>query len=307
MSIKRQLGSPIKDDRRKMLKTEALEIVSPQEVDKIPKGFVDSDAESEEDETLYTGMKDGKLHVRGKTLEQRLAKFVMEDNISLSSTRKLLKILRDYGHEDLPTTKTTLVKDNIDFSNEVMKVIKGIEKPLKAKLDFVMDQAAKLESSLNLPDDIVDYGRVSMTSQSFNASETKDKLHAFPVTTTAKFEKLDEMFDTDTALVRQVRDTIMSFPTDWMRLLISEDVLVKYTLSRSTERKSIFSFKIFQYAQKLTNYHDVVHQFKIARDRHAKRMARKKKLAAQRAAEEEEVTKQEQDIEETIDEDTQSA
>lgn len=256
-----------------MLKTEALEIVTPQEIDQMPKGFVDSDAESEEDETLYTGMKDGKLHVRGKTLEQRLAKFVMEDNISVSSTRKLLKILRDYGHEDLPTTKTTLVKDNIDFSNEVMKVIKGIEKTLKAKLDFVMDQAAKLESSLNLPDDIVDFGRVSQPS--FNVSETKGKLHAFPVTTTTKFEKLDEMFDTDTTLVRQVRDTIMSFPTDWMRLLISEDVLVKYTLSRSTERKSIFSFKIFQYAQKLTNYHDVVHQFKIARDRHAKRMARK--------------------------------
>ncbi|XP_059616270.1 uncharacterized protein LOC132261458 [Phlebotomus argentipes] len=301
---KRSHSSPLKEsERRKILKAEALEVLPEDDSLKLPKGYVDSDAESEEDETLYTGMKDGKLQVRGKTLEQRLAKLVIEDNLSVSSTRKLLKILREYGHEDLPTSKTTLVKDNIDFSQEVMKVIKGIEKTLKAKLNFVMDQATKLESCLILPDDIVDtackYNKMTMSTQS-----AKGDLHAFPVTSTKRFEKMDEEFENDPTLVRQVRDTIMSFPTDWMRLLITEDVLTKYVLSRSTDRRSIFSFKIFQYAQKLTNYHDVVHQFKIARDRHAKRVARKKKLIARQETEESSSTKREVD---DGDEDTESA
>lgn len=191
-------GSSVKEEKIKMLKTEALERVEQEEEsNKLPRGYGESDAESEEDEVLFTGVKDGKLHVRGKTLEHRLAKFVMEDNISVSSTKKMLGILREYGHEDLPTSKTTLVKENIDFSSEVMTVIKGIEKTLKAKLDFVMDQASRLESSLMLPDEAVE----SANYRHWSVNDKVGNTHMFPISTKEHFEKIDLIFDTDSVLV----------------------------------------------------------------------------------------------------------
>ncbi|GAB0095896.1 hypothetical protein DMENIID0001_113320 [Sergentomyia squamirostris] len=274
------------EEKRKMLKMEALERAVQAPRPKLPAGYRDSDSESDEDDdddgTKFTGMKDGKLHVRGRTMEYKLAKFVMEENISIASTKKLLRILRDFGHEELPTNKTTLVKENIDFTAEVMNVIKGIEKTLKAKLDFVMEQATKLETNLMLPDEAVE--TTKRYSSKLNMSDNKGQIHVFPITTTEMFEKLDASFEEDGILVRQVRDTIMSFPTDWVRLMFTDDVLKNYAIAKNGEKRSIFSFKIFQFGQKLTNYHDVVHQFRISRDRVHKRLTRARKLE-QKAAE----------------------
>uniref|UniRef100_A0A1B0CTW7 Uncharacterized protein n=1 Tax=Lutzomyia longipalpis TaxID=7200 RepID=A0A1B0CTW7_LUTLO len=181
-----------------------------------------------------------------------------------------------------------------------MKVVKGIEKTLKAKLDFVMDQATRLESSLMLPDEAVE----TANYRHWSVSDKVGNTHIFPIASREHFEKIDSIFDSDSVLVRQVRDTILAFPTDWMRLLVADDVLCQFTISRSTDRRTIFSFKLFQYAQKLTNYHDVVHQFKIARDRYTKRVARKKKLDEQQRSVENTMTpKQELD---DVDEETES-
>lgn len=142
------------------------------------------------------------------SLTLKLSKLISEENISSSCAEKLLSILKQHGHTELPKKTEELAteliepeNEEIEHMNKVLDYVAAEAKDIEAKIQFKLNFLSKCLNRIECKMQAM-AARPMMDNVGGNDIFTGTFLNVFPIETMEKLTELEEKIDEDDELVR---------------------------------------------------------------------------------------------------------
>uniref|UniRef100_A0A1B0D256 DUF4806 domain-containing protein n=1 Tax=Phlebotomus papatasi TaxID=29031 RepID=A0A1B0D256_PHLPP len=186
------------------------------------------------------------------SLTLKLSKLISEENISSSCAEKLLSILKQHGHTELPKKteelSTELIEpenEEIEHMNKVLDYVAAEAKNIEAKIQFKLNFLSKCLNRIECKMQAM-AARPMMDNVGGQDIFTGTFLNVFPIDTMEKLTELEEKIDEDDELEAKVRSIISSNPRTWLKHMFSDDLMEQFNLNGSGNKGNFMELRIIK-------------------------------------------------------------
>ncbi|XP_059615192.1 uncharacterized protein LOC132260840 [Phlebotomus argentipes] len=215
------------------------------------------------------------------SLTSKLSKLISEENMSNACAAKLLRILKQHGHAELPKKSEELVEaqdpenEEIEHMNKVLDYVTAEARDIEAKMQFKLNFLSKCLNRIECKVQ-------AMTSQPIDSGPSTDLyatayMNLFPIENIDKLMQVEEKIGEDEDLEVKIRSLIHSHPRSWLKHMFADDLMDEFTLNGSGNKGNFMELKIINCIEKYVSRGDILHQKRQSKDRFNKTKSRQKK------------------------------
>ncbi|XP_055681655.1 THAP domain-containing protein 5-like isoform X2 [Lutzomyia longipalpis] len=224
------------------------------------------------------------------SLTLKLSKLISEENISSACAEKLLSILKQHGHAELPKKSEELhpeivepENEEIEHMNKVLDYVVAEAKDIEAKIQFKLNFLSKCLNRIECKVQALAVRPIVTAGKDFYpVSTTFTSL--FPIDSIEKLTEVEEKIDEDESMEANIRSVLSSHPRTWMKRMFSDELMEQFNLNGSGNKGNFMELKIVKIIEKFVSRGDILHQKRQCKDRY-----RKGKLYKSRKMENEEI------------------
>ncbi|XP_059615191.1 uncharacterized protein LOC132260839 [Phlebotomus argentipes] len=228
------------------------------------------------------------------SLTLKLSKLISEENISSSCAEKLLSILKQHGHAELPKKSEELVEtlepdiadtadiadnEEIDHMNKVLDYVTEEAKNIEAKMQFKLNFLSKCLNRIECKLQAISARRMDSNSSSDLLASTF--INLFPIENIEKLMQIEDKIGEDDELEANIRSMIKSHPQNWLKHMFADDLMEEFTLNGSKNKGNFLELKIIRCIEKYVSRGDILHQKRQCKDRYNKTVQRMKRKTQQ--------------------------
>uniref|UniRef100_A0A1L8DKQ9 Putative 52 kDa repressor of the inhibitor of the protein kinase n=1 Tax=Nyssomyia neivai TaxID=330878 RepID=A0A1L8DKQ9_9DIPT len=219
-------------------------------------------------------------------LTLKLSKLISEENISSSCAEKLLNILKQHGHAELPKKSEELhpeliepENEEIEHMNKVMDYVAAEARDIEAKIQFKLNFLSKCLNRIECKVQALAVRPVGMSGKDYYTNTTFTSL--FPIDSIDKLTEIEEKIDEDETMEPNIRSVLSSHPRTWMKRMFSDELMEQFNLNGSANKGNFMELKIVKIIEKFVSRGDILHQKRQCKDRYSKALSRQKGKALQ--------------------------
>ncbi|GAB0099362.1 hypothetical protein DMENIID0001_152180 [Sergentomyia squamirostris] len=214
------------------------------------------------------------------SLTLKLSKLISEENISSSCAEKLLSILKQHGHAELPKKTIELVQPEPEFEEQdqmskLLDYVVAETKDIEAKMQFKLNFLSKCLNRIEC--------KVSAMSTRPMSHEPINELFSglgniFPITTMEQLMDIEDKFSgEDENVEAKVKAMLNTQPNNWMKHMFADDIMENFSISKAQTDNNLFNLNIIKCVEKYVTRGEIVHQKRQCKDRYSKTKQRQKK------------------------------